>query len=92
MLFSQRSYSLRFNTTMKSKQFLLIKWNLSCDLLFLLPQDGWNQNHFITPVSTLERDRFKSHPSLSTANQQMSPIIQSGQSINFLVCAKFDIH
>ncbi|KAL4840596.1 hypothetical protein H8958_004117 [Nasalis larvatus] len=40
-------------------------------------QDGWNQNHFITPVSTLERDRFKSHPSLSTTNQQMSPIIQS---------------
>ncbi|KAF5910797.1 hypothetical protein HPG69_004887, partial [Diceros bicornis minor] len=39
--------------------------------------DGWNQNHFITPVSTLERDRFKSHPSLSTTNQQMSPIIQS---------------
>ncbi|KAG8510426.1 Plakophilin-4, partial [Galemys pyrenaicus] len=43
----------------------------------LTPQDGWNQNHFITPVSTLERDRFKSHPSLSTTNQQMSPIIQS---------------
>ncbi|OWJ99801.1 PKP4 [Cervus elaphus hippelaphus] len=39
--------------------------------------DGWNQNHFITPVSTLERDRFKSHPSLSTTNQQMSPVIQS---------------
>lgn len=30
-------------------------------------------------MSTLERDRFKSHPSLSTTNQQMSPIIQSGQ-------------
>ncbi|POI35149.1 hypothetical protein CIB84_001100 [Bambusicola thoracicus] len=40
-------------------------------------QDGWNQSHFITPVSTLERERFKSHPSLSTANQQMSPVIQS---------------
>ena len=53
----------------------------------LIPQDGWNQNHFITPVSTLERDRFKSHPSLSTTNQQMSPIIQSGQWVNsaFLV-------
>uniref|UniRef100_A0A671YTY7 Plakophilin 4 n=1 Tax=Sparus aurata TaxID=8175 RepID=A0A671YTY7_SPAAU len=26
--------------------------------------DGWNQNHFLTPVSTLERDRFKSQPTL----------------------------
>ncbi|KAK4817312.1 hypothetical protein QYF61_009165 [Mycteria americana] len=40
-------------------------------------RDGWNQSHFITPVSTLERERFKSHPSLSTTNQQMSPVIQS---------------
>ncbi|XP_070587665.1 plakophilin-4 isoform X4 [Erythrolamprus reginae] len=47
------------------------------DLRSIYKKDGWNQNHFITPVSTLERDRFKSHPSLSTANQQMSPIIQS---------------
>lgn len=50
--------------------------------LFATPQDGWNQSHFITPVSTLERERFKSHPSLSTTNQQMSPVIQSGQSRN----------
>ncbi|XP_077176104.1 plakophilin-4 isoform X6 [Paroedura picta] len=50
------------------------------DLRSIYKKDGWNQNHFITPVSTLERDRFKSHPSLSTANQQMSPIIQSGSS------------
>uniref|UniRef100_A0A2K6R074 Plakophilin 4 n=1 Tax=Rhinopithecus roxellana TaxID=61622 RepID=A0A2K6R074_RHIRO len=49
------------------------------DLRSIYKKDGWNQNHFITPVSTLERDRFKSHPSLSTTNQQMSPIIQSGQ-------------
>ncbi|XP_070097086.1 plakophilin-4 isoform X3 [Equus przewalskii] len=47
------------------------------DLRSIYKKDGWNQNHFITPVSTLERDRFKSHPSLSTTNQQMSPIIQS---------------
>ncbi|CAI5762426.1 plakophilin-4 isoform X5 [Podarcis lilfordi] len=50
------------------------------DLRSIYKKDGWNQNHFITPVSTLERDRFKSHPSLSTTNQQMSPIIQSGSS------------
>ncbi|NWR78927.1 PKP4 protein, partial [Centropus unirufus] len=47
------------------------------DLRSIYRKDGWNQSHFITPVSTLERERFKSHPSLSTANQQMSPIMQS---------------
>ncbi|XP_045154061.1 plakophilin-4 [Echinops telfairi] len=47
------------------------------DLRSIYKKDGWNQNHFITPVSTLERDRFKSHPSLSTTNQQMSPVMQS---------------
>uniref|UniRef100_A0A803VWM6 Plakophilin 4 n=1 Tax=Ficedula albicollis TaxID=59894 RepID=A0A803VWM6_FICAL len=49
------------------------------DLRSIYKKDGWNQSHFITPVSTLERERFKSHPSLSTANQQMSPVMQSGQ-------------
>ncbi|XP_068805554.1 plakophilin-4 isoform X4 [Struthio camelus] len=47
------------------------------DLRSIYKKDGWNQSHFITPVSTLERERFKSHPSLSTTNQQMSPVIQS---------------
>ncbi|XP_042682999.1 plakophilin-4 isoform X7 [Centrocercus urophasianus] len=47
------------------------------DLRSIYKKDGWNQSHFITPVSTLERERFKSHPSLSTANQQMSPVMQS---------------
>ncbi|XP_060987791.1 uncharacterized protein LOC133048187 [Dama dama] len=47
------------------------------DLRSIYKKDGWNQNHFITPVSTLERDRFKSHPYLSITNQQMSPVIQS---------------
>uniref|UniRef100_A0A6I8PW76 Plakophilin 4 n=1 Tax=Xenopus tropicalis TaxID=8364 RepID=A0A6I8PW76_XENTR len=50
------------------------------DLRSIYKKDGWNQSHFITPVSTLERERFKSHPSLSTTNQQMSPMIQSGSS------------
>uniref|UniRef100_A0A8C5TD40 Plakophilin 4 n=1 Tax=Malurus cyaneus samueli TaxID=2593467 RepID=A0A8C5TD40_9PASS len=47
------------------------------DLRSIYKKDGWNQSHFITPVSTLERERFKSHPSLPTANQQMSPVMQS---------------
>ncbi|NXW44545.1 PKP4 protein, partial [Nyctiprogne leucopyga] len=47
------------------------------DLRSIYKKDGWNQSHFITPVSTLERERFKSHPSLSTTNQQMSPVLQS---------------
>ncbi|XP_069081240.1 plakophilin-4 isoform X7 [Pleurodeles waltl] len=47
------------------------------DLRSIYKKDGWNQSHFITPVSTLERERFKSHPSLSTTNQQISPILHS---------------
>ncbi|KAM8933443.1 plakophilin-4 isoform 2-T2 [Pelodytes ibericus] len=56
-------------------QVLNMLWQYR-DLRSIYKKDGWNQSHFITPVSTLERDRFKSHPSLST-NQQMSPMIQS---------------
>uniref|UniRef100_A0A673CSN6 Plakophilin 4 n=1 Tax=Sphaeramia orbicularis TaxID=375764 RepID=A0A673CSN6_9TELE len=36
------------------------------DLRTIYKKDGWNQNHFLTPVSTLERDRFKSQPTLPT--------------------------
>ncbi|KAM9709135.1 LOW QUALITY PROTEIN: plakophilin-4-like [Menidia menidia] len=44
------------------------------DLRTIYKKDGWNQNHFITPVSTLERDRFKSQPTLPTNSIQMSPV------------------
>ncbi|XP_076018136.1 plakophilin-4-like isoform X2 [Genypterus blacodes] len=44
------------------------------DLRTIYKKDGWNQNHFLTPVSTLERDRFKSQPSLPTNAIQMSPV------------------
>uniref|UniRef100_A0AAX7VAK7 Plakophilin 4 n=1 Tax=Astatotilapia calliptera TaxID=8154 RepID=A0AAX7VAK7_ASTCA len=44
------------------------------DLRAIYKKDGWNQNHFLTPVSTLERDRFKSQPTLPTSNVQMSPV------------------
>ncbi|XP_051562176.1 plakophilin-4-like isoform X1 [Myxocyprinus asiaticus] len=50
------------------------------DLRTFYKKDGWNQNHFITPVSTLERDRYRSQPILPTSNVQMSPVIQSGGS------------
>uniref|UniRef100_A0A4W6FRM5 Plakophilin 4 n=1 Tax=Lates calcarifer TaxID=8187 RepID=A0A4W6FRM5_LATCA len=43
------------------------------DLRTIYKKDGWNQNHFLTPVSTLERDRFKSQPTLPTSTIQMSP-------------------
>uniref|UniRef100_A0A8C7CBD5 Plakophilin 4 n=1 Tax=Oncorhynchus kisutch TaxID=8019 RepID=A0A8C7CBD5_ONCKI len=49
------------------------------DLRTIYKKDGWNQHHFITPVSTLERDRFKSQPTLPTSTLQMSPVNQSGQ-------------
>ncbi|XP_071370092.1 plakophilin-4-like [Centroberyx affinis] len=50
------------------------------ELRSLYKQDGWNYTHFITPVSTLERDRYRSQPTLPTSPLQMSPVIQSGGS------------
>ncbi|MGH0120683.1 UNVERIFIED_CONTAM: hypothetical protein FKN15_035069 [Acipenser sinensis] len=50
------------------------------DLRSIYKKDGWNQNHFITPVSTLERDRYKSHPTLPASSLQMPPVIQSAGS------------
>ncbi|CAL9690329.1 unnamed protein product [Knipowitschia caucasica] len=45
------------------------------DLRTIYKKDGWTQNHFLTPVSTLERDRFKSQPALPTTNTiQISPV------------------
>ncbi|KAM9851018.1 plakophilin-4 [Aulostomus maculatus] len=44
------------------------------DLRTIYKKDGWNQNHFLTPVSTLERDRFKSQPTLPTSVIQVSPV------------------
>ncbi|XP_034042875.1 plakophilin-4-like isoform X2 [Thalassophryne amazonica] len=44
------------------------------DLRTIYKKDGWNQNHFLTPVSTLERDRFKSQPTLPSSTIQMSPV------------------
>uniref|UniRef100_A0A8C4E1G4 Plakophilin-4 n=1 Tax=Dicentrarchus labrax TaxID=13489 RepID=A0A8C4E1G4_DICLA len=48
------------------------------ELRSLYKQDGWNYTHFVTPVSTLERDRYLSQPTLPTSPLQMSPVIQSG--------------
>ncbi|XP_062237037.1 plakophilin-4-like isoform X1 [Platichthys flesus] len=50
------------------------------ELRNLYKQDGWNYTHFVTPVSTLERDRYRSQPTLPTSPLQMSPVIQSGGS------------
>lgn len=44
------------------------------DLRTIYKKDGWTQNHFLTPVSTLERDRFKSQPTLPTSTLQTSPV------------------
>ncbi|XP_016524204.1 plakophilin-4-like [Poecilia formosa] len=51
------------------------------DLRPIYKKDGWNQNHFITPVSTLERDRFKSQPTLATSTVQMSPVNHPAASV-----------
>uniref|UniRef100_A0A7N8X2N5 Plakophilin 4 n=1 Tax=Mastacembelus armatus TaxID=205130 RepID=A0A7N8X2N5_9TELE len=50
------------------------------DLRAIYKKDGWNQNHFLTPVSTLERDRFKSQPTLPTSTVQMSPVNHPGSA------------
>ncbi|KAM9804946.1 plakophilin-4-like [Neosynchiropus ocellatus] len=50
------------------------------DLRTIYKKDGWTQNHFLTPASTLERDRFRSQPALSTNNIQLSPINNPGTS------------
>ncbi|KAM9767026.1 plakophilin-4-like isoform 1-T1 [Menidia menidia] len=50
------------------------------ELRSLYKQDGWNYTHFVTPISTLERDRYRSQPTLPTSPLQMSPVIQSGGS------------
>lgn len=44
------------------------------DLRTIYKKDGWTQNHFLTPVSTLERDRFRSQPALPTSTIQISPV------------------
>uniref|UniRef100_A0A8C6WZZ1 Plakophilin 4 n=2 Tax=Neogobius melanostomus TaxID=47308 RepID=A0A8C6WZZ1_9GOBI len=45
------------------------------DLRTIYKKDGWTQNHFLTPVSTLERDRFRSQPTLPTSTIQISPSV-----------------
>ncbi|XP_078259976.1 plakophilin-4 isoform X3 [Rhinoraja longicauda] len=70
-------YSLKVVKT--AAQVLNTLWQYR-DLRSIYKKDGWNQSHFITPISTLERDKHKfstSHPTLSTTNQNMSPVLQS---------------
>lgn len=70
-------YSLKVVKT--AAQVLNTLWQYR-DLRSIYKKDGWNQSHFITPISTLERDKHKistSYPVLSTTNQNMSPVLQS---------------
>uniref|UniRef100_A0A673YE89 Plakophilin 4 n=1 Tax=Salmo trutta TaxID=8032 RepID=A0A673YE89_SALTR len=55
------------------------------DLRTLYKQDGWHHGHFITPVSTLERDRYRSQPTLPTSTLQMSPWCPQSPHTAFLV-------
>lgn len=56
-------------------------WIVVGCLLRSFVQDGWNYTHFVTPVSTLERDRYLSQPTLPTSPMRTSPVIVSGDSI-----------
>uniref|UniRef100_A0A8C6Q019 Plakophilin 4 n=1 Tax=Nothobranchius furzeri TaxID=105023 RepID=A0A8C6Q019_NOTFU len=68
-------YSLK--VVKSAAQVLNTLWQYR-DLRAIYKKDGWNQNHFVTPVSTLERDRFKSQPALPTSSIQMSPVTHPG--------------
>lgn len=57
-------------------------WIVVGCLLTSFVQDGWNYTHFVTPVSTLERDRYLSQPTLPTSPMRTSPVIVSGDSIS----------
>ncbi|KAM9487401.1 plakophilin-4-like isoform 1-T1 [Clarias gariepinus] len=50
------------------------------DLRTIYKKDGWNQNHFLTPASTLERERFKSQPTIPSNSLQMSPVNKTAGS------------
>uniref|UniRef100_A0A672SYW8 Plakophilin-4-like n=1 Tax=Sinocyclocheilus grahami TaxID=75366 RepID=A0A672SYW8_SINGR len=60
-------------------QVLNMLWQYR-DLRTIYKKDGWNQNHFLTPVSTLERERFKSQPTLPSSTLQMSPVHHTGSA------------
>uniref|UniRef100_A0A3Q2YJU9 Plakophilin 4 n=1 Tax=Hippocampus comes TaxID=109280 RepID=A0A3Q2YJU9_HIPCM len=64
-----------------SAQVLNTLWQYR-DLRAIYKKDGWTQNHFLTPVSTLERDRFKSQPTLPTNSIQMSPLNHPGSAMS----------
>uniref|UniRef100_A0A1A8K7M8 Armadillo repeat gene deleted in velocardiofacial syndrome b n=1 Tax=Nothobranchius kuhntae TaxID=321403 RepID=A0A1A8K7M8_NOTKU len=70
-------YSLK--VVKSAAQVLNTLWQYR-DLRAIYKKDGWNQNHFVTPVSTLERDRFKSQPALPTSSIQMSPVTHPAAS------------
>ncbi|KAL1021880.1 hypothetical protein UPYG_G00019240 [Umbra pygmaea] len=73
-----KGYSMK--VVKAAAQVLNTLWQYK-DLRTLYKQDGWHHGHFITPVSTLERDRYRSHPTLPTSTLQMSPVPrQSGGS------------
>ncbi|XP_026128555.1 plakophilin-4-like isoform X3 [Carassius auratus] len=52
------------------------------DLRTIYKKDGWNQNHFLTPVSTLERERFRSAPALPSSTLQMTPAHHTGSTLS----------
>uniref|UniRef100_A0A1A8Q543 Plakophilin 4 n=2 Tax=Nothobranchius rachovii TaxID=451742 RepID=A0A1A8Q543_9TELE len=72
-----KGYSMK--VVKAAAQVLNTLWHYR-ELRNLYKQDGWNYTHFVTPVSTLERDRYRSQPTLPTSPLQMSPVIQSGGS------------
>ncbi|XP_065129166.1 plakophilin-4-like isoform X4 [Paramisgurnus dabryanus] len=54
-------------------QVLIGLWQYK-DLRTIYKKDGWNQNHFLTPMTTLERESFKSQPTKPLNTLQMSSV------------------
>ncbi|CAL8289939.1 unnamed protein product [Lota lota] len=72
-----KGYSMK--VVKAASQVLNTLWQYR-ELRGLYKQDGWNYTHFVTPVSTLERERYRSQPTLPTSPLHMPPVVQSGGS------------
>uniref|UniRef100_A0A8C5A936 Plakophilin-4-like n=1 Tax=Gadus morhua TaxID=8049 RepID=A0A8C5A936_GADMO len=72
-----KGYSMK--VVKAASQVLNTLWQYR-ELRSLYKQDGWNYTHFVTPVSTLERERYRSQPALPTSPLHMPPVVQSGGS------------
>ncbi|KAG7278717.1 hypothetical protein CRUP_023366 [Coryphaenoides rupestris] len=80
-LIGRARYSLK--VVKAAAQVLNTLWQYK-DLRTIYKKDGWNQNHFLTPASTLERERYRSQPTLPTGSIPMSPVNHPEEEDKFM--------